>query len=91
MIVVPNLKIFEEVIEENGDKQKIVAMEELAELIQAISKDLRGYPNQDNIAEEMADVYIMLHQLEIMYQNGDIIRHKIYEKAKRLENNKGVL
>lgn len=92
MIKVPNLEIFADVIETNGmEKQKIVAMEELSELIQAISKDLRGCPDLNNIAEEMADVYIMLHQLEIMYFNKDIVLHKIYEKAKRLEDNKGVL
>ena len=85
MIKVPNLEIFDEAVDRYGEKQKIVAMEEMAELINAISKDLRGSPNPDNIAEEMADVYIMLHQLETMYANKGVVMHKIYVKAKRLE------
>ena len=33
----------------------------------------------------MADVYIMLHEMEYLYDNKTIIRNKIYEKAKRLD------
>ena len=47
-----------------GDKaQEEVAMEELAELITAISHKHRG--REHNIAEEIADVEIMLEQLKI--------------------------
>lgn len=43
-------------------------MEECAELIQAVSKRLRGKPDlDDNLAEEMADVYICLKMLQDMY------------------------
>ena len=42
------------------DKSMIIAMEELAELQQAISKMLRGKGNYDNLAEEIADVRICL-------------------------------
>lgn len=45
--------------------QKIKAIEELAELIQALSI---GNPNM--IAEEMADVSIMLVQLKMIYNNA---------------------
>lgn len=48
--------------------QSIVCMEECSELIQAISKCLRGKPDAtDNLAEEMADVTICLHMLQEMY------------------------
>jgi NTP pyrophosphatase (non-canonical NTP hydrolase) len=48
--------------------QSIVCMEECGELIQAISKRLRGKPGAiDNLAEEMADVTICLHMLKEMY------------------------
>lgn len=48
--------------------QSIVCMEECSELIQAVSKCLRGKPDvTDNLAEEMADVIICLHMLEEMY------------------------
>ena len=43
-------------------------MEEGAELIQAVRKRLRGKPDpDDNLTEEMADVYICLGMLRDMY------------------------
>lgn len=54
------------------DKQSIVCMEECAELIQAVSKRLRGRPDPEhNLAEEMADVTICLKLLQIMYDITD--------------------
>lgn len=47
--------------------QSVVAMEEMGELIQEISKDLRGKGDIDHLAEEIADVQIMLDQLMIMH------------------------
>lgn len=47
--------------------QMIIAMEEMAELTKELSKFLRGAHNEDAIAEEIADVRIMLEQLEIMF------------------------
>ena len=47
--------------------QMVVAMEEMAELTKELSKFLRGAHNEDAIAEEIADVRIMLEQLEIMF------------------------
>lgn len=52
------------------EAQARIAMEECAELIQAINKGLR-YPEdekrKENITEEMADVYIILKQLEYIF------------------------
>ncbi len=78
-VVFKAIKIFGE------DMQKIVAMEELAELQQALSKDLRG--KDHNVEEEIADVYIMLMQLELMYDRkkiGEWIDKKIDRLDKRL-------
>lgn len=47
--------------------QLIVAMEEMAELTKELSKFFRGAHNEDSIAEEIADVRIMLDQLQIMF------------------------
>lgn len=48
--------------------QSIVCMEECSELVQAVSKCLRGKPDAtDNLAEEMADVTICLYLLKEMY------------------------
>lgn len=81
----------ERAIETYGkDMQLNVAIEELSELIKEICKSKRGNDNRDNIIEEMADCYIMLKQLEYIYDidYGDIITirsNKIDRLAKRLE------
>lgn len=49
------------------DMQLNVAIEEFSELIKEICKNKRGADNRDNIIEEMADCYIMLKQLEIIF------------------------
>lgn len=61
--------VWRESIEKYGKTmQSIVCMEECSELIQAISKRLRGKPGAiDNLAEEMADVTICLYLLKEMY------------------------
>lgn len=46
--------------------QQVVAAEECAELIQAISKSIRGFNNRENLIEEIVDVEIMLKQLIII-------------------------
>ena len=60
--------------------QRFKAMEELAELIRALAR----CDDRDNLAEEMADVRIMLDQLEIMLGNHDEVREWEYEKLMRL-------
>lgn len=79
-------KIIRETVNLYGDKQYMIAVEEMAELMQVISKYLRinysGCPDAakmskeaiNNITAEMADVYIMMEELQIMLniKNGDI-------------------
>lgn len=77
-------KIIRETVNIYGDKQYMTAVEEMAELMQAISKYLRitysGCSDVaqkeavNNIAAEMADVYVMMEQLQLMLniKNGDI-------------------
>ena len=57
--------------------QLIVATEELSELQKELCKTLRGKMNIDNIAEEIADVEIMLAQLHIIFNiDYDIEKQK---------------
>lgn len=67
------------------DMQLNVAIEEFSELIKEICKHKRGEDNRDNIIEEMADCYIMLRQMEIIF---DITPYEIekamHEKKARL-------
>lgn len=54
--------------------QQVVAMEEMGELIQAISKAIRCKTN--NVEEEIADVEIMLMQLRLIFDNGKVNKIK---------------
>lgn len=69
--------------------QMIVAIEECSELIKELTKNLRGEDNIDHISEEMADVYIMLEQLGMIFGNSERVsvwkRRKINRLAERLK------
>jgi len=61
-------------------------MEECAELIQAVNKNLRSAGAKENLIEEMADVGIMLDQLRIMFDIKDTEINKIrLEKMKQIK------
>lgn len=69
------------------EHQKLLAIEEMSELTKALCKDTR-YPNTpavlDNIAEEIADVRIMLDQLEYIFGNSEDVKKYKGKKIKRL-------
>ena len=70
-----------------ADKQMLIAIEELSELQKAIVKWFRK-PTEEtksDISEEMADVYVMLKQLEIMHKNDTEVQKNIDYKIKRLQ------
>ena len=77
--------VFTKAIERYGkEAQKMKAIEELGELVQAVARDLEGHPDPENIAEEMADVSIMLDQLQEIYQNAETVELIRKLKARRL-------
>lgn len=81
-----NEVIYKAINKYGEENQKIIAMEELAELQQALSKDRRGLKH--NVEEEIADVKIMLMQLELMYDNKKIdewVDKKINRLDRRLK------
>lgn len=61
------------------------AIEEMAELINELCKEQIGRSSKEKVAEEMADVIIMLWQLEMIFKNGDEILQAIDYKLKRLQ------
>ena len=68
--------------------QEGVAIEECAELIQAITHKHRG--RVDNIAEEIADVEIMLEQLKIINScHGEVAEIKRYKLTRLLDRMRG--
>ena len=77
----------ERAIETYGkDMQLTVAVEEMSELIKEICKNKRGEDNRENIVEEIADCYIMLDQLILIFDIRSIeIKRVIDEKLARLE------
>lgn len=64
------------------EKQELKAIEECSELITAICHKHIGRKN--NIAEEIADVSIMLEQLKIINNCGDEVEKIRKEKLDRL-------
>lgn len=63
--------LLNQVLETLQDKAMVIAMEELAELQQAISKGIRGKLNKDNLTEEIADVYIVLDWIKSYFSVND--------------------
>lgn len=54
------------------ESQKMMLLEEMAELQKEICKEFRGELNKEAITEEVADVLIMLEQVQMMYDISDI-------------------
>ena len=86
-------QLLERVITAYGmNKQLDVAIEELSELIQAICKIKRrdsisneSFAVKGNLAEEMADVEIVLAELKLMFDNEDNVKEWRTYKLDRLE------
>ena len=54
-------------------KQSQLVMEEMSELTKELSKNLRGADNSKALAEEIADVEIMLEQLKVIFRNRALV------------------
>ena len=70
------------------DNQCDIAIEEMSELIKAIIKHRRYRTAEtlDNLKEEIADVQIMVRQLQLMYGSvDDIMQSKIVRLDKRIK------
>ena len=68
--------ICKQLIDKYGEKQVVVAIEELSELQKELCKSLRGKTNKENIIEEMADVIIMINQMQMYFKISDEELHK---------------
>ena len=67
------------------DSQMKMLLEEMSELQKEICKSWRGANNVDHIAEEIADVEIMLEQLKLMTGSVDKVKTFREQKLRRLE------
>ena len=76
-------KILEGAIAKFGTQAQIAkAVEELNELAAELARHLNGHAKVENIREEMADAFIMLNQMEMIF--GDVSDVEI-RKLERLE------
>lgn len=70
--------------------QIVVMMEEMSELQKELCKYLRGKYSPANIAEEIADVEIMLEQMKMLLgctdDVHDVRRRKVERLKERLDN-----
>ena len=74
-----------------GDKQIVIAIEELSELQKELCKSLRSNYNYGNIVEEIADVEIMLEQMKIYFEiNENEIEEMKEIKTKRTKERLGI-
>lgn len=65
--------------------QQTVAIEEMSELTKELCKSKRGQDNFNHIAEEIADVQIMMEQLILIYNIGPLVEVHKKNKLKRLQ------
>lgn len=67
-----------------ADMQTLMMMEETAELVKELCKHARGANNTDAIAEEIADVQIMLDQMMILHNCENDVKEWRMVKLNRL-------
>lgn len=83
-------RIYKNAIDVYGSRlQLIVAVEEMSELTKEICKFNRGKVDIPAIAEEIADVSIMLEQLKLIFGCSDDVTKQIDYKLKRLSERMG--
>lgn len=68
-----------------GEKQIDICIEEMAELTKELCKHKRGQVPRLQIAEEMADVYITLAEMELLFENREEVKDWIDRKLRRLK------
>lgn len=79
-------KTYQEAVETYGKEAQLwMVVEETSELLKEICKSKRGKNNRREIAEEIADVQIMLYQAEIIFDIAEDVAEAIDEKTTRLQ------
>lgn len=81
------IEIMRSAIRKNGKAmQTVVAIEEMSELQKELTKSIRGMGNRENLKEEVADVLIMITQIQIMYAlPDDEVERIMHLKLNRLK------
>ena len=81
------IEIMRSAIRKNGKAmQTVVAIEEMSELQKELTKYIRGQGSREHLKEEVADVLIMITQIQIMYAlPDDEIKEIVDFKINRLK------
>lgn len=74
-----------------ADAQTMMAIEEMSELTKEICKLGRGKRDMESLADEIADVTIMLEQLRLIYELNDRVCAHMDEKIRRLQDRLGMV
>ena len=69
--------------------QIAMVFEEMSELQKELCKYLRGRGSSEHIAEEIADVEIMLDQMKMLFCCADDVRNERRRKVERLKERLG--
>lgn len=86
MTQVEKIELYNELVETYGQEhQCMIAIEEMAELTKELVKFERGFFNHNEIAEEIADVEIMLEQVKRIYGISDCVEQWKDEKLNRTQ------
>ena len=86
------IEIMRSAIRKNGKAmQTVVAIEEMSELQKELTKFIRGKGNRDNLIEEVADVLVMITQIQLMYHIPDdevekVMRLKLNRLKERMQD-----
>ena len=78
-------KIYCEALNKWGaEAQTLMVFEEMSELQKELCKRARGKDNREALAEEIADVQIMLEQMMILHDCEDLVEVQKFKKTHRL-------
>ena len=90
MIYEERRAVYEDAIHAYGVQlQLIIVLEEMSELQKEICKNFRGNDNRLAIAEECADLTIMLEQLRLIFGINDDVNIQMDLKVRRLAERLG--
>ena len=77
--------VYRTAIEKYGrDAQVLMAIEEMSELTKELCKEFRGKLTLKDLADEVADVSIMLEQIRLMFDLNDLVCERMDVKIERL-------
>lgn len=86
-----NRAVFQTALETWGpEAQTVMVFEEMSELQKELCKHERGKNNAEEIAEEIADVQIMLEQMIILHNCGEAVEEYKRSKIERLKIRLGI-